>query len=375
VIARVTFDDSAALGWQRAALSSPVSLSPGTTYVVSYLAPRGGYAVTPRYFSTARTSGDLTAPAEGNGRYLYGANGGLPTGSHEASGYFVDVEVAFGAPAPGGEGTPAPSSPPTQPEVNPVPAEPVAPSATGAQPAAGADAVSPTTPVSVTLQPAPAVAELALTSATGAVAGASTYDVTTGIVTFTPAAPLEWATLYTARITSPSVSAGETWTFTSAPEPVVESAETIFGAATPQNAAWNDPDQVQVATRFTVETAGDARGVRFYKGAANTGTHTGFLWDAAGTAIGTVDFVDETADGWQTARFATPVALERGVEYRVGLFSTTGRYAVDIGSLAQETKVGPFTVPASGSAYTYGTGYPSEISTHNYWVDILFDAG
>lgn len=163
------------------------------------------------------------------------------------------------------------------------------------------------------------------------------------------------------------------WKFTTAAAPAVADAQTIFGNATPQHPWWEDPAQVQVGTRFTVSSPGYAYGVRFYKGSANTGQHTGFLWNSAGQKIGEVQFTAETADGWQTANFASPIALEAGVEYRVGLYSTTGRYAVDLGTLAQETRVGPFTIPANGGAYIYGLDYPRELSPHNYWVDITYD--
>lgn len=147
---------------------------------------------------------------------------------------------------------------------------------------------------------------------------------------------------------------------------------TIFGDATPQNPWWNDPDSVQVATRFSVSTAGSATGIRFYKGDANTGVHTGYLWKADGTLLSQIQFSGETASGWQQMSFTTPVHLEPGVEYRVGLHSTTGRYAVDLGALAQPTTSGVFSTPANGSAYTYSTGFPDSTSTHNYWVDVTF---
>ena len=45
-LARVTFTDETAAGWQTAMLASPVHLTPGESYVVSYLAPHGRYALT-----------------------------------------------------------------------------------------------------------------------------------------------------------------------------------------------------------------------------------------------------------------------------------------------------------------------------------------
>ena len=66
----------------------------GTPYVVSYYAPNGHYSATPAYFGTPRTVGPLTAPAGNNGRYRYGAGGGLPNGSWNSTNYFVDVVFA-----------------------------------------------------------------------------------------------------------------------------------------------------------------------------------------------------------------------------------------------------------------------------------------
>jgi len=239
---------------------------------------------------------------------------------------------------------------------------------------AGAIEVPPTATVSTRLSPAPPEAAVALTGPDGAVDGENAYNAATGALVFTPARPLEWSTSYVATVTSPSGTlANATWTFTTAAEPVVVDIETMFGDAVPQHPSWEDPREVQVATRFTVDTAGEATGVRFYKGSGNTGQHTGYLWNAAGERVAEVEFSGESLDGWQTAHFAAPILIEAGVEYRVGLYSTTGRYAVDLGALAEQTHVGPFTIPAQGSAYVYGREYPAELSAHNYWVDITFD--
>lgn len=86
----VTFTGETGTGWQTGTLATPVQLTAGTSYVVSYLAPKGHYSTTSSYFSQPATSGPLTAPASGNGRYLYGA-GGFPTNTYNATNYFVDL--------------------------------------------------------------------------------------------------------------------------------------------------------------------------------------------------------------------------------------------------------------------------------------------
>ena len=90
-LATVTFASETASGWQTAQLETPVTLTAGTSYTVSYLAPQGGYSVTPAYFSTAKTSGALTAAATVNGKYRYGSSSGLPTRTFNSTNYFVDI--------------------------------------------------------------------------------------------------------------------------------------------------------------------------------------------------------------------------------------------------------------------------------------------
>lgn len=234
--------------------------------------------------------------------------------------------------------------------------------------------MAPTTTITATLDADAPAAALALTTAAGSVAGASDYDASTRTVTFTPTEPLAWSTAYTASVTAGTAQiTGATWSFTTTAAPPIIDVVSIFGDAVPQTPAWNDPDGVQVATRFTVDVAGTATGIRFYKGAANTGEHTGYLWNAAGVKLAEVQFTDETADGWQTAALSTPVALQPGVEYRVGLYGTTGRYAVDVRTLRWQTVIGHFTIPDDGSAWVYSREFPSNVSDNNYWVDVLFD--
>ncbi|WP_415855300.1 DUF4082 domain-containing protein [Sinomonas sp. G460-2] len=94
LLATVTFSGETASGWQTATLSSPVSISANTTYVVSYYAPSGNYAANGNYFATAADNPPLHGLASGsghlNGVYLYGASG-FPTNSYNATNYWVDV--------------------------------------------------------------------------------------------------------------------------------------------------------------------------------------------------------------------------------------------------------------------------------------------
>lgn len=407
-LARVVFGNETPSGWQRAALSAPVQLHPGRTYTVAYSAPTGGYAATAGYFAAPKVSGDISALAGANGRFAYGREGLRPTESWGSTSYFVDAEVVFPdtpapTPAPTVEPTPTPTptvgptpTPTPTPTVDPTPSPTVEPSptpepspnptppptttdsapaprVTASTPEPGATEVSPTATITAALSSSVADAVVVVTGPGGQASGTTAIDEPTRTVIFTPDEPLAWGARYDVSIATPgSLVAGGAWSFSTATEPVTSSATTIFRNLSPQHPFWNDPDSVQVATRFSVDAAGDATGIRFYKGSANTGDHTGYLWGPAGTLLTEVTFRDETAEGWQTAEFADPIPLTPGTEYRVGLHSTTGRYAVDLGTLAEPTVVGPFAIPEQGSAYTYSTGYPDALSGHNYWVDVTF---
>jgi hypothetical protein len=95
-LATVTFSGESPSGWQQATFSAPVPVTAGTTYVASYYAPNGRYAVNESYFATAATTnGPLTALQNGtdgsNGVYRYGAGGGFPSSTYLSSNYWVDV--------------------------------------------------------------------------------------------------------------------------------------------------------------------------------------------------------------------------------------------------------------------------------------------
>ena len=94
-LASVTYTNTAASGWQTAALSTPVAISANTSYVASYNTT--GYYVATNYFfnGNAVTSGVLTAP---EGVYAYGSI--FPTNTYRATNYWADVVFeASAAPA------------------------------------------------------------------------------------------------------------------------------------------------------------------------------------------------------------------------------------------------------------------------------------
>jgi phosphodiesterase/alkaline phosphatase D-like protein len=94
-LAAVTFTGETASGWQQAAFSAPVPIAANTTYVISYYAPQGRYAIDTNYFNAAFSNAPLQGLANGadggNGVYLYSSTGGFPAATFSASNYWVDV--------------------------------------------------------------------------------------------------------------------------------------------------------------------------------------------------------------------------------------------------------------------------------------------
>jgi Domain of unknown function (DUF4082) len=150
-------------------------------------------------------------------------------------------------------------------------------------------------------------------------------------------------------------------------------------SAVPALSASNDRSPVEVGTKFQCTLEGLVGAVRFYKGAANLGPHTGRLW-ADGELLGTCVFTRETPAGWQQAAFEHPIAVLPGVLYVVSVHCPHGRYAADPAYFASGHSFYPLRAMAHGQAgpngvLAYGDGgaYPSgSVGAVNFWVDVVF---
>jgi Domain of unknown function (DUF4082) len=131
--------------------------------------------------------------------------------------------------------------------------------------------------------------------------------------------------------------------------------------------------------KFTADVGGNVTGVRFYKGASNTGTHIGNLWSNTGQLLATVTFTNETASGWQQATFSQPVAITAGTVYVVSYHTNVGFYSVNSGYFASAFDNPPLHGVANGTSpngvYAYGaTQFPNgSYNASNYWVDVVFN--
>ena len=123
-------------------------------------------------------------------------------------------------------------------------------------------------------------------------------------------------------------------------------------------------------------------GIRFYKSAANTGTHVGNLWSSTGTLLASATFTNETASGWQQVNFANPVAITANTLYVASYFSPAGHYSADwsfFATLAADNA--PLHAPTDGpgspnGVFAYGNASAFPSNTHqsaNYWVGAVFN--
>jgi uncharacterized protein DUF4082/Big-like domain-containing protein len=368
LLATGTFANETAVGWQTLTFATPVHVTANTGYVVSYHTNVGRYASTSGYFGDQGADYQaLHALRDGvagaNGLYHYGSTSAFPTSSYGSANYWVDVLWT-----------------------NSLTGDTTPPTVTATTPTSGATGVSASAALTATFSEPidTSTLQFTLADAGGAqLTGTVTYDGPTRTATFTPGARLSAGEAYTASIRAadpdsnlmPSAVHVQFTTSTTQTCPC-----SLFPLATvPTVASSPDTGAYQFGVRFTSTADQSVTAIRFYKGAANTGTHTGSLWTAAGQLLATGTFTDETAIGWQTLTLPTPVSIQAGSSYLASYTAPNGGYSADVGYFeAGPATSTPLTAVATGAStpngvYGLGTAFPTE-TYHgtNYWVDVVF---
>jgi hypothetical protein len=286
----------------------------------------------------------------GNGVFAYASSSTFPTNSFNAANYWVDVLFQ-----PGGSGTPS------------------APTGVTAIPATGQAQVRWTAPAN---QGSSAITGYTVTPWAGSTAGT---PVSAGASATSVNVPgLQNGTAYTFTVTANNSSgAGQA----STPSSAVTPEDTIFDFAAPAASGIDsgDTSPVELGVKFMATQNGSVYGIRFYKAAANTGTHVGSLWTTGGTLLASGTFTGETASGWQTLVFSSPVSITAGTTYVAGYFAPAGHYSFTSGGFNSGVNNGPLqaqansTTPNGVYAYSGSSTFPtSSFNATNYWVDVLF---
>jgi hypothetical protein len=271
-----------------------------------------------------------------------------------------------------------------------------APTLNSRTPTAGATGVSTGTTVTATFSEAltastVSTSTIELRNASNVLVSSTvSYNASTFTATLTPSAALTANSTYTVNVkggsTDPRIKdvAGnalattQTWTFTTASDPCP--CTLFLGTATPSNNG-DDPDGVELGVKFKSDVAGYISGIRFYKGAGNTGAHIGSLWSVSGSLMGSATFQAETASGWQQVNFASPIAIAANTTYVASYYAPVGHYSNDNNYFAASgvdrlVLHAPSDSAAGGNGvYRYGTSsvFPNQTwGSTNYWVDVVF---
>jgi YVTN family beta-propeller protein len=272
------------------------------------------------------------------------------------------------------------------------------PTVTAFTPASGASGVATGSVVTVTFSEAMDAATINTgtielrNAANALITSTVSWNATTRVATLTPSAPLAASTTFTVTVrggaTDPRVkdaagnalAANTSWSFTTAAASACPC--TLWPAnAAPATASWADAGSVNMGVKFRSDQNGFITGIRFYKGALNTGTHVGSLWTSTGSLLASATFTGETATGWQQVNFATPVAITANTVYVASYLAPNGGYAATGAAFATSgVDNAMLHAPATGSVggngvYRYGSGNLFPNATYNatnYWVDVVF---
>jgi YVTN family beta-propeller protein len=247
LLAQATFTNESASGWQQVNFGAPVAIVANTTYVASYLAPVGRYAIDTQQFASVGVDAPplralSTAAGGGNGVYAYAAGSTFPTSTYNASNYWVDVVFATTA------------------------TDTTAPSVSARTPAAGATGVAAASAVTVTfsepIDPTTvSTGTVALRDAQGAAVPASvSYNAATAVATLVPSAALLPSSTYTATLRGGAVdpvikdvagnrlAADNIWSFTTA---AVDTTPPTVTATSPANAATGVSRTANITVTFS----------------------------------------------------------------------------------------------------------------------------
>ena len=353
LLASVAFTNETASGWQYQSFAQAVPIASNTTYIASYFTPVGCYSVDGGYFSgSGHTNYPLIALADGvaggNGVYNYSTNSAFPTNTYNSANYWVDVTFLTNVP-------------------------PIA-------------ITSPALPFGIvnnlyatTLNASGGTLPYHWSIISGSLPPGLTLNTTNGVINGVPTnSGIFNCFIQVADSGSPAQSMASSFS-------IVVSRGTITtiwpNSASPVNVDSGPDISVELGVKFRSDVTGFITGIRFYKAAANSGTHLGDLWTTNGVLLSSATFTGETASGWQQVAFAAPVLIASNTVYVASYHCNNGHYSADSNYFAVSgVDNPPLHVPASGPSggngvFGYGSGsfFPNQtFQAANYWVDVVF---
>ncbi len=153
--------------------------------------------------------------------------------------------------------------------------------------------------------------------------------------------------------------------------------------STPTTTDTGSNSPLELGVQFRSDSSGYITGIRFYKSAANTGTHIGNLWNGLGTLLASATFTGESASGWQQVNFSNPVAVTANTVYVASYHTNAGHFSDDMNYfVASGVDNAPLHALANGAGsangvYAFGTAsvFPANgYNSSNFWVDVVFSS-
>ena len=350
LLATVAFSNEGASGWQEQALASPVTVAPFAEYVVSVTTSANKlFVVTPGTFGTDLVNGHLRAVAGSNG--VYGPVGARPAQSYNSSNYFRDL--VFVADTGSSDTTP--------------------PTVSITQPAVGT--VSGLVTITATSADDVGVAGLQF-QVDGANIGSEVVNPPSpSSISWDSRSVANGSRLLTAVVRDAAGhSATASLTVTVANTGTVPS-QTLMKTQTPSAQDLTDGTSYELGVRVVSDVAGQITALRFWKGAGETGVHTGHVWTAAGQLLATVTFTNEGASGWQQQALTSPVAMVAHSEYVVSVTTSANNLFVSTPGMFGTELVNGHLRAIGGANGVFGPvgARPTQSSNSaNYFRDLVF---
>src|SRR5690606_11835893 len=215
---------------------------------------------------------------------------------------------------------------------------------------------------------------LTITHVSEATNGTIDYDPVAGTITITPDANFvgEASFTYTVEDGQGGSSTATVNMVVAPPDTTVKLFPTEVSPTMP---AVNDPLSVELGVHFTATTAGTIKGIRYYKSAQDTGTHTGSAWSATGQLRARPTVSYEATSGWQAVTSSQPITVAAGTT-DVASYHSNGFYSASPNYCTTSHTNGVLTAPANAGVYAYGNSsvFPTQsYNATNYWVDVIFE--
>jgi Domain of unknown function (DUF4082) len=162
--------------------------------------------------------------------------------------------------------------------------------------------------------------------------------------------------------------------------PAMAGAVSIFTSQSPLGQTVNDgTGGIELGMKFRSAIAGNILGIKFYKTAGNSGTHTAQLFSTDGTLLASAVFTNETDSGWQRAIFTSAIPIAANTTYIAAYHSSLGNYTFTAYGLHNAVTNPPLTGLADGTdginglyEYTNTPAFPTHgYDSNNYWVDVI----